>query len=319
VSAVIGGYRDELDAARTRLVASPATVVTTAAGPIEYLDIGDGPPVLWVHGVVGGCDQAPRMTQGYLGDGFRIIAVSRFGYLRSPLPADSSAVAQADRYSALLDVLGIARVTVVGCSAGTSSSLQFALRHPDRCSGLVVWSPAVPPYAVPARPVMTLLDAFYRSDVAFWFLMRYAPGRMMKIMGVPTAVQQRLSAADRDLLDEIMLAFLPVSRRAAGIGNDIRVSNPDMNQVTLAGLTVPTMIIHAVDDPWGSHEGARRLSGTGPVDFVEIPDGGHLFNGHLVEVRSLIRSFAHAHAADHSGLRARMVHRRRWARAASVV
>jgi hypothetical protein len=120
--------------------------------------------------------------------------------------------------------------------------------------------------------------------------MRYAPVRMMKIMGVPAAVQKRLCSAERDLLDEIMLAFLPVSRRAAGISNDIRMSNPDLNDLTLAGLTAPTMIIHAVDDPCGSHEGARRLSQTGPVRFLESPAGGHLFNGHLEQVSEARRA-----------------------------
>ena len=295
---MIGGYRAELDAAHERLAGSPATVVETATGPIEYLDFGGGYRCCGCTAWWGAGDQAPRMSQIYLGAGFRIIAVSRFGYLGSPVPADSSAAAQADRYTALLDLLGVDRVAVVGCSAGTSSSFQFALRHPDRCSGLVVWSPAVPPYTVPARPVMKVLDAFYGSDLTFWFLMRYAPALMMRIMGVPVAVQQRLSAAEREHLDEVMLAFLPVSRRAAGISNDIRVSNPDLNDLTLAGLTVPTMIVHAVDDPWGSHEGARRLGRTGPVDFVEIPEGGHLLNGHLERARTLIRSFVQTHAAQ---------------------
>lgn len=43
------------------------------------------------------------------GDGFRTIAVSRFGYLGTPLPADPSPAAQADAYAALLDALGIQR------------------------------------------------------------------------------------------------------------------------------------------------------------------------------------------------------------------
>jgi 2-hydroxy-6-oxonona-2,4-dienedioate hydrolase len=38
-----------------------------------------------------------------VGDGYRIIAPSKFGYLRSPLPADGSHVAQAETLAALLD------------------------------------------------------------------------------------------------------------------------------------------------------------------------------------------------------------------------
>jgi pimeloyl-ACP methyl ester carboxylesterase len=84
-----------------------ATVYATAQGPIEALIFGDGPPVLCIHGVIGGADQAPLMARAFVGDGFRIIAISRFGYMGSPLPSDASAQAQADRYAALLDRLGI--------------------------------------------------------------------------------------------------------------------------------------------------------------------------------------------------------------------
>ena len=128
---MIGGYRAELDAARTRLAASPATVVETAAGPIEYLDVGHGPPVLWVHGVVGGCDQAPRMSQLYLGDGFRIIAVSRFGYLHSRLPGGLRRRGHADAELAALasDILGMGSRTAADrlCACAVARWLRAGL------------------------------------------------------------------------------------------------------------------------------------------------------------------------------------------------
>jgi len=96
-------YKRDLDAARSRVHASGSRVAETEHGPIEYVDWGDGPPVLWVHGVVGGSDQGPAMSQVYMGEGFRTIAVSRFGYLRSLLSQVSSPVAQADVYAALLE------------------------------------------------------------------------------------------------------------------------------------------------------------------------------------------------------------------------
>jgi 2-hydroxy-6-oxonona-2,4-dienedioate hydrolase len=39
---------------------------------------------------------------------------------------------QADAYAQLLDSLGIVKVVVVGISAGAWSSMQFAIRYPDR-------------------------------------------------------------------------------------------------------------------------------------------------------------------------------------------
>jgi len=70
--------------------------------------------------------------------GIRVIAMSRFGYLRTPMPADASAAAQADAHLCLLDALGIRRAAVMGGSAGAPSALQMAIRHPDRVSALIL-------------------------------------------------------------------------------------------------------------------------------------------------------------------------------------
>jgi pimeloyl-ACP methyl ester carboxylesterase len=59
-----------------------------------------------------------------------VIAMSRFGHLRTPMPADASALAQAEAHVCLLDALGIPRAAVMGGSAGAPSALQMAIRHP---------------------------------------------------------------------------------------------------------------------------------------------------------------------------------------------
>jgi pimeloyl-ACP methyl ester carboxylesterase len=93
---------------------------------------------LSVHGAGGGFDQGLELADPLARAGFRVIAVSRFGYLRTPLPPDASAAAHA----CLLDALNIRRVAVLGTSAGGPSSMQFALRHPDRTAALVLLVPA---------------------------------------------------------------------------------------------------------------------------------------------------------------------------------
>ena len=114
----------------------------TPYGAIEYADEGSGPVILITHGILGGWDQGMLVT--HLADPsqrpFRIISVSRWGYLRTPIPHDPAlrtAEAQADAYEALLDTLGIDKVAMVGISGGGPSAIQFALRHPERCWALV--------------------------------------------------------------------------------------------------------------------------------------------------------------------------------------
>jgi pimeloyl-ACP methyl ester carboxylesterase len=285
-------YKRELEAARARIESSGSVLTSTPRGAVEYLEFGDGPPVLWIHGVVGGCDQGPGMVHAYLGPGFRTVAVSRFGYLRSPLLPDSTPEAQADVYAALLDTLGIDKVVVVGASAGTSSSFQFVLRHASRCVGLVLWSMAVPPYPPVARPILGAMKAFFGSDFLWWVTSRYTP-TIRRLMGIPRELESKISSSDEAFVQEVMASFLPVSWRTAGIINDICVSNPALNDPSpLETVRVPTLIVHARDDTWGPFSGAQAVARRIPnARFVDIEKGGHLLLGHREHVRAEIADF----------------------------
>src|SRR5512144_1673531 len=88
-AAVCALYLRDIAAARAR-VAAGARMVQTSCGPIQYASVGEGPPLLVVHGAGGGFDQGLDLGAPLVRKGFRIIAVSRFGYLGTPLPADAS-------------------------------------------------------------------------------------------------------------------------------------------------------------------------------------------------------------------------------------
>lgn len=96
----------------------PSLVVDTAVGPIGYAEKGQGPALLVVHGGPGGYDQGLAIGECFGLNGFRVIAVSRPGYLGTPLASGNSLQGQADALAALVDALGLARVPVVAASAG---------------------------------------------------------------------------------------------------------------------------------------------------------------------------------------------------------
>jgi 2-hydroxy-6-oxonona-2,4-dienedioate hydrolase len=133
-------FNADVQQARAR-VAHGSVLVETRCGPIEYQEAGTGVPLLAVHGSGGGYDQGMAFSTPLLNKGIRVIAMSRFGYLRTPMPADASAEAQADAHVCLLDALGIHRAAVMGGSAGAPSALQMAIRHPDRVSALILLVP----------------------------------------------------------------------------------------------------------------------------------------------------------------------------------
>src|SRR5437588_3308098 len=133
-------YRRDLKAAKAR-VSSGSKLETTSSGLIEYADVGTGAPVFVIHGAGGGFDQSLEFARPLIDGGFRVIAPSRFGYLRTPLPEDASPMAQADAHACLLDALKLDKVAVIGVSAGAPSALQLCLRHPERCAALVLVVP----------------------------------------------------------------------------------------------------------------------------------------------------------------------------------
>src|SRR5215469_15745156 len=120
-------YRRDLRARLKRLDGT-SFVAQTRCGPIEYAEAGSGTSLLIVHGAGGGFDQGMEFGGASLAHrGFYVVAASRFGYLRTPMPQDASPAAQADAHAALLDALGIGHSAVLGVSAGAPSAIEFAI------------------------------------------------------------------------------------------------------------------------------------------------------------------------------------------------
>ena len=69
---------------KTCVEIEPTTAETTA-GIIEYVDVGEGPALLCVHGAPGGYDQGLLFGELFRQNGFRLISMSRPGFLGTPL------------------------------------------------------------------------------------------------------------------------------------------------------------------------------------------------------------------------------------------
>jgi pimeloyl-ACP methyl ester carboxylesterase len=123
-------YRRDMSAARARLATMERHVLSTPWGAVEYAERGDGEPVLVVHGIFQHCVAGLFSVRDLLLDR-RVIAPSRFGCLGSSMPPNATPSAQADAFAALLDALHIRQIDVVAFSAGATSALQLALRHPE--------------------------------------------------------------------------------------------------------------------------------------------------------------------------------------------
>jgi 2-hydroxy-6-oxonona-2,4-dienedioate hydrolase len=287
-------YKNELGRAR-EASRRGSLIAKTHAGPIEYGETGSGTPLLSIHGAGGGFDQGVANAAEFVDEGFRIIAPSRFGYLRTPVPRDASPAAQADAHAALLSDLNISQAIVIGVSAGARSALELALRHPNRVTALVLISPST--YS-PTSPVsvdascgskLTLWLVNHGADFAWWIVEKIAPSVLIRFVGVRPELVAASPKVEQDRVMNIVRAIEPLSLRLAGINVD---SSTDLRELPLGKITAPTLIISARDDGFktlpAADFAARKISN---AKLIIYDSGGHLLVGHQEAVRKAVSRF----------------------------
>jgi pimeloyl-ACP methyl ester carboxylesterase len=272
---LVSRYKEEKQSARNRLQAE-SQLFKTSSGVVEAALIGHGSPVLISHGGGGGYDMGLWLAR-LLGGQFQYIAPSRFGYLRSPLPPNPTSETQADAYAALLDTLNINTVIFIGLSAGGASALQFALRYPGRCHGLVMLSAV----SRPVPPLPPILQAIYpfmlKSDFIPWLFYTTAPHIVFQANGVSRALLAQIKPEREKmrLLDALYQTTFPSTLRREGMLNDMQLLSI-FPPYPIEQITCPTLVVHAVNDPIIPFESGEFSAHTIPnAQFLRLEDGGH--------------------------------------------
>ncbi len=107
------------------------------SGGIAWRERGDGPPVVFLHGLGGTRASWGPQLRG-LGSSFRCIAWDMPGYGESDPVHPLTYPAIVERLVDLLDALDLDRVDLVGLSFGGMHALHAVLAHPDRVRRLVL-------------------------------------------------------------------------------------------------------------------------------------------------------------------------------------
>ena len=281
-------------------IAGQSQVFTLGGERIEYVEGGAGTPVLVVHGSGGGFDQGALIAGAVIGDGFHWIAPSRFGYLRSTLPAGATFETQADAYARLLDHLGIRQTAVVALSQGGPSALFFALKYPERVQSLVLLSCGVAsstdPQQAEANRSGDLLKTIFKYDLAYWGVSTALRKPLMNLMGASDEVIARLTPGQRQVVDQVIDFMNPVAPRYAGVELDNRAAMPDAR---IAAIRAPTLIFHATDDTLQLVRNAEFAAATIPgARLRRFERGGHLLIAvEQPRIRAEVQAFIRFHNA----------------------
>lgn len=291
-------YGRDIGAAQERVQAG-SHVIETAYGPIEYAEIGDGPPVLIAHAAGGGFDQGMLFAR-ILGGNFRYIIPSRFGYLQSSLPSNATVQMQADAYACLLDTLHVKQVAVLGVSAGGPSSMQFALRYPGRVRALVMASAVSCNDAPPRSKLQELPFRLIESDFLFWGLTTAFHSQMLSFFGLSKDVQADLTPGQMERASQVINTMLPMSKRIKGMRFDMDNNYSGLEKYPIERITAPTLVVHAKDDYFVRYSHGKYTADKIPgARLVTLKSGGHLVVAINEKAQSEIVAFLKQYASTY--------------------
>jgi pimeloyl-ACP methyl ester carboxylesterase len=274
----------------------------TALGAVEYLDIGNGPVVVALHGAMGGWDQSLILAQTIGSSAYRYIAISRPGYLDTPITSGKSPEEQADLIAALLDTLNIAKAGIMAISGGGPGAVQFGLRHSDQCAGLILVSTCADKMDVPIPFSFKIMKYLARWS---WFANRFRSKAEQNLESVagrsirdPEILSRTINDAETWPLFSTMLlsTFSRMGLRMDGTENDIKISQTAT--YPLEDLKVPVLIVHGTEDklvPYKIHA-KIYMSRVPNAELLAVEGGEHVtIFTHRKLVKTKVVEFMRSH------------------------
>lgn len=238
---------------------------------LHYLDIGDGPVVVWLHGSGPGASGFSNFKGNYPAfdnAGFRNIVLDLPGFGRSDKPADVNydLAFFVENLKLLLDNIGIESCTLLGNSLGGAIALGYTLDNPSRVDNLILMAPG----GVEERETYFQMEGIKR---------------MVEVYGQgPMGVEQMRQVMTLQLFDSSQLQDSILEERAA-----VAVTQPAN---LFSTMLVPNMTerLHEIKCRifgfWGTNDLFNPVSGT----FKILENAPHarftLLNrcGHWVQV-----------------------------------
>jgi pimeloyl-ACP methyl ester carboxylesterase len=260
-------------------------------GTIYTISRGDGPPVVFCHGVTLSSRVWAKQFEAFPAAGFRAVAFDSRGHGESTVGESGHSIDNlADDLRTVLEELDLHDAILVGHSMGGMAVQAFAIRHPDvvraRVKGLVLQSTSSHNLVSDARRVRAAIErlvgigpdlgTFMRPRNLGFLLARIGFGNDPHPSHVE-ATRQMLAACSRETTREAATALL-------------RLDLTD----GLPRVRVPTLVIVGTADALTPPRDSQRIADLIPgARLIEYPGAGHmLMYERSDEVDALIFEFA---------------------------
>ncbi len=234
---------------------------------LNYLDEGEGVPIVFQHGLGGDLEQIHTLF-GAEREAFRLICMENINHGdsgRTTDPEQLNLPAFTEDLIAFIEEMDLGSSFLLGgLSMGAALAMKAALSFPDQVKGLILLRPAWLD-----KPAPIHLSAFL--EVAD-FLDAYGPWEGKELF-CRTQVYRELEVEFPACARSILQQFKPgdFEERSAlfrGVVNSVPFSNKD----ALAELKIPVLILAAQQDPLYPYELAEELASLIPhAQLQEIP------------------------------------------------
>lgn len=237
---------------------------------IAYTDIGDGDPVIVMHGI-------PTWSYLYhdvvdeLARQNRVIAPDFIGHGNSDQRDifDRSLTAQRAMILALMDHLGLASASLVGHDTGGGVALMMAIENPDRVERLILSNIV----AFDSWPIDDMIE-LGRPD---WKAKSTDEIRGFLASGFSEGLSRK-KRLTQEFVDGIVAPYVTAAGKISLIRNasGLNTSHTTMLAARHGEIAAETLLVWGADDPWQPVSDGERLADEIPnARLVKVPNASH--------------------------------------------